>query len=490
MCLFLQASHVGSGPGFLSPTYSVDAACQRTGSALLTASWGRRSCQERKLIAWKRRTAGAATAGGAEPEQLSSVGQSSVNLVKNIVGSGMLSLPAGVAAYSASPKGLVPALACALLLALLSAYGFVLTGDACKRTEESSYAGAWAKTVSPGTTWLPTVACLAKASIGCISFSMILGDCLALILRPMGLPPAISTRSPAMLAITGFVLLPLCNMKSLAPLAKFSVLGVLSNVYICFFIGLRCIDGTYGHLTGAYSSLAPVQPSFAAFSGSAWGTMLHPGFSVLTSILATAFLAHYNAPLFYKQLAPGLDGKKEGRFALVSVLGFGAAGTIFALVMAGGFLTFGANCLGLILNNYAATDRLAVLARFAIALSLVTSYPLAFQGARMYVIDLLGERGKAMAAAQPFLFTLSMLGAITLVALNLTDLGRLAAFAGACFGSFLIYIAPALMVLRAQKRGLGPRPGGARGFLGRLLMRMLIPLGAALGCIGAVTSLS
>merc|ERR1712137_1395112 len=99
------------------------------------------------------------------------------------------------------------------------------------------------------------------------------------------------------------------------------VLGVLSNVYICLFIILRCIDGSYS-ASGAYASLAPVKASFSSFVGNPFATAFHPGFSVLTSILATAFLAHYNAPLFYEQLKPDANGKKGRNFAMVSVLGF------------------------------------------------------------------------------------------------------------------------------------------------------------------------
>jgi len=288
-----------------------------------------------------------------------------------------------------------------------------------------------------------------------------------------------------MLALTATVLLPLCSMKSLAPLAKFSVLGVLSNVYIALFVLLRSFDGSYG-ASGAMASAAPAAAKFVPYSGGAWSTISDPGFAVLLSILATAFLAHYNAPVFYEQLAPGPDGRKDSRFVVVSVVGFSAAAVIFSIVMSGGFLTFGKASFGLILNNYAATDGLAVLARLAIAVSLITAYPLVFFSVRKQVVDLFGRRGAELANNRPRLLTILLLAGITAVALNLRDLGKLAAFAGACFGSFLIYIAPALMVLCAQRRGLGPKSGG---LFARVVQLSLLPLGAALGILGAYQSL-
>lgn len=425
-----------------------------------------------------------------KPEvQLSSVAQSSVNLVKNIVGAGVLSLPAGVAAFSSDPRAVVPSLSLTLLFGLASAYGFVLIADACKRTGETTYQDTWAKAVGKRTAVFPLVACLAKAIIGCVCFQMILGDCLSLLLSPLGLPSFAGSRSAVIMILTVFILFPLCTMKSLAPLAKFSVLGVLSNVYIAGFCVLRAFDGSYA-AEGALRAAAPIAPKFATFAGSAWGTASDPGIAVLLSILSTAFLAHYNAPLFYEQLAPGADGKKDKRFLLVSVLGFSGAALFFGMVMGGGFLTFGKASMGLILNNYAVTDVWASVARGMIAVSLITAYPIVFFSLRKLVIRILGKTGDTMMRDKPVLFTALQISVITAIALSLRDLGKLAALAGACFGSFLIYIAPAMMVIGAQRKGLGPRPKGAVGWANRALQCALIPCGVALAYLGVVRTLS
>ena len=50
--------------------------------------------------------------------------------------------------------------------------------------------------------------------------------------------------------------------------------------------------------------------------------------------------------------------------------------------MVGGFWTFGSAAQGLILNNYATGDPLALLARVGIGVSMVFSYPLVFTGLR------------------------------------------------------------------------------------------------------------
>jgi hypothetical protein len=54
------------------------------------------------------------------------------NLVKAIVGVGVLSLPAGIAAFGDAPSALVPALALIAIIGVLSGYGFAIIGRVCK----------------------------------------------------------------------------------------------------------------------------------------------------------------------------------------------------------------------------------------------------------------------------------------------------------------------------------------------------------------------
>lgn len=309
-----------------------------------------------------------------------------------------------------------------------------------------------------------------------------------MVANPLGLPAFLSSRSNSILFVTLTTLLPLCSLRSLAPLAKFSVVGVLSNVYICLFILFRCVDGSYRE-GGALLPMAPAVPEFESAS-SILGTCMNSNVLILVSILATAFLAHYNAPLFYEQLDPGPENDKSDRFRRVSVNGFVGAGLVFSIVMIGGFLTFGSNSAGLILNSYAANDMLAVVARLAICISLLTAYPIVFFSLRKQMLGLVPKRYADFATANYNLTTVGLLSGVTGVALQLHNLGKLAAFAGACFGSFLIYIAPALMVLRAKRRGIGPKFKGLSGAASQLSLLLNILLGLVLGVLGARLSLS
>ena len=71
------------------------------------------------------------------------------NLVKNIVGAGVLSLPAGVAAFGSAPSALFPAVALIAIIGVMSGYCFSLIGRVCEMTGASSYRDAWARSVGP-----------------------------------------------------------------------------------------------------------------------------------------------------------------------------------------------------------------------------------------------------------------------------------------------------------------------------------------------------
>ena len=121
-----------------------------------------------------------------------------------------------------------------------------------------------------------------------------------------------------------------------------------------------------------------------------------------------------------------------------------------------GFLTFGSSSSGLILNNYSPNDVLIFGSRLAVALSLVFSYPLAFQGCRDGILDLLNFSPKQRADDNVVnLTTLVLLSVVTFLAIVLKDVSLVLSLGGATLGNALTYVYPAIMyysVVKKQKR--------------------------------------
>lgn len=71
------------------------------------------------------------TEGGSFPNEV-------FNLVKGLVGVGVLSLPAGVAAFGSAPSSIIPASILIAVIGILNGYGFVFIGKCCAYTGASS----------------------------------------------------------------------------------------------------------------------------------------------------------------------------------------------------------------------------------------------------------------------------------------------------------------------------------------------------------------
>mmetsp|Transcript_2581 Transcript_2581/g.6195 ORF Transcript_2581/g.6195 Transcript_2581/m.6195 type:complete len:486 (-) Transcript_2581:201-1658(-) len=415
-----------------------------------------------------------ADAVAAEPEESpieegdATVTQLIFNLVKGIVGAGVLSLPAGIAAFANAPGGVVPAVSLIAGIGGLSAYGFALIGRCCAYTNTKSYRDAWSATVSEKSSWLPATAVTFKTCAACLAYSMILGDTFVSLLSTVGIA---ATKLSVTLGLTGAVLLPLCLMKNLSSLAPFSLVGSLGMIYTALTMTFRYLGKAYT-ATGAFGAdnVATLRPKFGSVGAA--GAMT-PSAAIFISMLSTAFMAHFNAPKFYNEL----KDKTLPKYYKVVSTSFAVSISLFALVAAIGFLTFGANSSGLILNNYSTRDGLMNLSRIAVAVSLVFSYPLAFVGARDGVLDLLKMKGTDKTQN---VLTVALLSVITGAALVIPDVSFVMAIAGATLGNGLIYIFPALMFRGAIKKKADATKGEKR--------EVKFALGSALAgiCMGII----
>lgn len=169
------------------------------------------------------------------------------------------------------------------------------------------------------------------------------------------------TRTQSLLGVTGFVLTPLCFLKNLKSLAPFSLVGILGMLYTAVAMAIRYAGGAYA-AGGALRETALKIPTFGSVGASgAW----NPKALILTCMLSNAFIAHFNAPKFLKEL----KNNTMARFHQVIAWSFGASVLLYAGMAALGFLTFGAASNGLILNSYSNKDFLMTIARFAVAIS-------------------------------------------------------------------------------------------------------------------------
>jgi len=466
--------------------------------------------------------------GGAQGDCVgqTSAGAMTINLSKNIVGSGVLSLSAGIAACSGSAGAMAPAALLLLLIGGVSAYSFSLLARVGEENGTGSYRETWAKLFGERSARLVDATIVIECMCAAVSFAIIIGDTFSAVAALCGAPPPLLRPNAWIVALSALVLLPLCLLRDLGSLAFGSVLGTGGTLFTAGFMLFRALDGSYapgGRFFGALGEAG--RPHFGG--GSSAGPL---SACILVSLVANAFLAHYNAPTMYRQLAPPPRAGASAKLALFNRVvagGFGLACLVSAAMMTAGFATFGAASSGLILNNYAVGDSLATLARLGVGLSIIFSYPLNFVGLREGLLSLLGWQARAARRTVHAGATVMLLGAMNGtqtplppstcalreserhptrplapesigLALVVKDLGALAAFSGAIVGSALIYVFPAAMFLQSARRRRAREfvveAGTGAGALPRIKRRevaanwMLGGLGVVLAVVGGAVA--
>lgn len=111
-----------------------------------------------------------------QPGGTSSEVASMFNLGKTILGAGVLSLPSGIAAFSATSQGLAPAASILLVMGILSAYSFANIGKVCAKYNARSFPEAWSKAVDPRSSAVLSFIMLFKTFATCLVYSMIIGE--------------------------------------------------------------------------------------------------------------------------------------------------------------------------------------------------------------------------------------------------------------------------------------------------------------------------
>ena len=165
-----------------------------------------------------------------------------INISKNLIGGGVLSLSGGIAMYSDSPMAIFSAAFWTTLMGIIFGYYCFLVARVCRITRAATYREMWAETVGEAGAIAVPMANALKAGLGNLAYSSILSQTLNSLLETIGIN---LSRVTCLFLITSFGVLPLCLLKNLNVLAPFSVLGTSGILFTAFAMGYRYFDGSY-----------------------------------------------------------------------------------------------------------------------------------------------------------------------------------------------------------------------------------------------------
>lgn len=354
------------------------------------------------------------------------------NMVQNIVGEGMLSLPAGIAGGT----GLLAGSLIAFFFCSLMGYTFAIMGRTCHATDTSNHKDCAAKVSGPGLAQTMAVVLMLKTVFTCLTYAIVIGESFSRIMLFFGVGGFMGTSQGTLLTICLFILLPLCLQSDLSVLSYTSMIGCFGQVWVVLSMHIRYHDGSYRPGGQFYDLIEEKdQPDFSGGGVMYWKTSAAT--FVLLGSLATAFIAHYNAPKFYSQLQ---DATPE-KFTKVVAGAFGFAMIIYFWIMCVGYLTFGKASEGLILNNYSEKDSLITAARIAMGFAVTFGFPLGFTGLRDATMSVFN-----MGPDKFVPVTLGLLSVIVTGACFFHDLGLANSLGGAVFGALITLVFPGLLL--------------------------------------------
>lgn len=246
-----------------------------------------------------------------------------INIVADLCPHGMLPLAYGIA--QGGPTGIIPAIALVAIFGSMSAYTMTVFAKLAVETKSNSISELWSKLISDKSKWVADVAVFSLCFGCCVFYSAFIGDIFGALSQAAGVTGILGLRSTVLGAISTICLLPLCLLEDISSLAFSSILGVVGIMFTVLFHVVRVTDGSYAPSTGSFAKLlsAKMQPKWP--SPKYRLLSVNKGTLVLVNMLCVAFLAHYNAINYYKEL----DNATEQKYKIAITAGFGTALTVF-----------------------------------------------------------------------------------------------------------------------------------------------------------------
>ncbi|ROW04206.1 hypothetical protein VSDG_00833 [Cytospora chrysosperma] len=357
-----------------------------------------------------------------------------MNMANSIIGAGIIGQP-----YAFRQAGLLSGVALLVGLTVVVDWTICLIVVNSKLSGANSFQGTVEHCFGRSGLVAISLAQWLFAFGGMVAFGVIVGDTIPHVLQAIwpGLRdmPVLGILADRRAVIVIFILgvsYPLTLYRDIAKkLAKASTLALMSMVVIIITVIIQ-------------SALVP-----SADRGSFTTPLLtiNSGIFQAIGVISFAFVCHHNSLLIYGSLkTPTID-----RFSRVTHYSTGISMLACMLMALAGFLTFGDQTLGNVLNNFPADNTMVNVARLCFGLNMLTTLPLEAFVCREVMLNYYFP-GEPFNMHLHLIFSTSLVVSATVLSVMTCDLGSVFELVGATSACAMAYILPPLCYIKLTSR--------------------------------------
>jgi sodium-coupled neutral amino acid transporter 11 len=354
-----------------------------------------------------------------------------INLLKNMVGAGLLNVPVAFM-YSSVLGGLLDM----ILSSFLATGGFLLIGYCCSKTGARSYRALMSVSVGPACGKLIDVMLFFHTLFSCVGYITLIGDFTTKSMS--GLAPGsifATNRAFSTCCIVLTVIFPLSLLRDLKSLKPFSAMGLAAIWFSVVYVFYELFATAEEH-----------QPMQTLKDN--WWYVKFDTFKTI-ALFNGSFSAHYSAPTFYAELRQ----KSFARYATCALWSFGISTVLFTLFGVAGYARFGNEVLGNILKGYDPESIPVQMSWMCMNIATIFVFPIAFQRMRASWTALVNKPlGLSASSAIPWT-TIGLLAASTYFGIAFTDIAVVKLIKGATLGVSIMFIMPGLAFLGISSKG-------------------------------------
>ncbi|CAF2724897.1 unnamed protein product [Rotaria sp. Silwood2] len=361
-----------------------------------------------------------------EISRRSSIAGASYNLINSIVGSGVIGM-----SYSFRQSGYFVGTLLLGMVAVLTDYSTTILLRSGQMAKATTYQELVYNVLGrSGFLWLSLVQFL-YPFICLISYNIIIGDTITKVLHRLWptIPHLFQNRYIIIFLCSCCVTLPLSLYRNIAKLSQVSLTGLILVLTTVVILIKRGYD-TIPFISSEVRNLRPVNTNIAESIG----------------VMAFAFMCQHNSFLIYHSM----NEKTLPRWRIVTLITATIA-FFFAVAYAlTGYIVFGEQTEGDLLENYCHWDTLINIARLIYAINIMLTFPLECLVCRQVIEIVCGKWINLSSDRSHYIITILIVTTSVILSLSTDCLGIVLELNGLLVASPLAYILPALCYLKLK----------------------------------------